>query len=136
MRIKKSGDKGKGFTLLELLIVVTIMGVLAAIGITQYGNVTENARAAEAYAVLSDIVDAEKAYYGEYGVYTTVIEDLGVFDSLPYSDNFDFSVGQISPVDGAYVKAAKKGTARKNYWMCIENKNKGGDESGWNPVCN
>ncbi|MDD5130223.1 MAG: prepilin-type N-terminal cleavage/methylation domain-containing protein, partial [Candidatus Omnitrophica bacterium] len=42
----------KGFTLVELIIVVIIVGILASIGLTQYNKVVEKSRAAEARMIL------------------------------------------------------------------------------------
>jgi len=41
----------KGFTLLELVVVIIIIGILATLGITQYARMIEKARGAEARAV-------------------------------------------------------------------------------------
>jgi len=45
----------KGFTLLELLIVIIIVGVLATIGFTQYTAVVERSRGAEARQILGQL---------------------------------------------------------------------------------
>jgi type IV pilus assembly protein PilE len=45
----------KGFTLLELLIVIIIVGVLATIGFTQYTAVVERSRGAEAKQILGQL---------------------------------------------------------------------------------
>ena len=43
-KIRKMLKQQEGFTLVELMIVVVILGILAGIGIQQYGKVQENAR--------------------------------------------------------------------------------------------
>ena len=43
----------KGFTLIELMIVVAIIGILAAVAIPAYGDYTARAQAAEAMSLLS-----------------------------------------------------------------------------------
>ncbi|MDD4980854.1 MAG: type II secretion system protein [Candidatus Omnitrophica bacterium] len=45
----------KGFTLLELIVVMIIIGILATLGIQQYARATERARGAEARQVLGQI---------------------------------------------------------------------------------
>lgn len=53
----------KGFTLLELIIVVIIVGVLATLGFMQYANVIERSRRAEARANLGVLRQLEMAYH-------------------------------------------------------------------------
>lgn len=45
-KIRKLLKKQEGFTLVELMIVVVILGILAGIGVQQYGNIQERARQA------------------------------------------------------------------------------------------
>ena len=45
-KIRKLLKKQEGFTLVELMIVVVILGILAGIGVQQYGNIQERAKEA------------------------------------------------------------------------------------------
>jgi prepilin-type N-terminal cleavage/methylation domain-containing protein len=57
----------RGFTLLELVIVIIIIGVLATLGIQQYGRMIERARGAEARTILGQVRTAAAAHRLEYG---------------------------------------------------------------------
>jgi prepilin-type N-terminal cleavage/methylation domain-containing protein len=68
----------RGFTLLELVVVIIIVGILATLGFTQYTKVAEKGRTAEAKAILGQIRTAQIAYNQEYGSYTATIANLAV----------------------------------------------------------
>lgn len=67
----------RGFTLIELIVVIIIVGILAAVGMTQYTKVVEKGRAGEARVVLGSLRTAEVAEYNENGAYLAVVS-LGV----------------------------------------------------------
>ncbi|MBI5441886.1 MAG: prepilin-type N-terminal cleavage/methylation domain-containing protein [Deltaproteobacteria bacterium] len=56
-----------GFTLVELLIVVVIVGILAAIVIPQFGSSTADAKTSTLQANLSEIRNAVEMYYHQHG---------------------------------------------------------------------
>lgn len=56
-----------GFTLIELMVVVVILGILAAIVIPQFSNSTDKAREARAKAELKSMQNAIEIYYMENG---------------------------------------------------------------------
>src|SRR5512145_2002009 len=65
----------KGFTLIELMIVVAIIGILAAIAIPNFLKFQAKSKQSEAKTNLKAVFTAETAYFGEnntYGDFTTV----------------------------------------------------------------
>ena len=61
----------RGFTLLELIIVIIVIGILASIALPKYGRVAERTRVAEAKSMLSAIRNAQYRYYIQYSMYAT-----------------------------------------------------------------
>lgn len=59
----------KGFTLIELMIVVSIIGILAAIGIVSYRHVLQNGRDAKRQGDLGVIQSALELYHSDQFVY-------------------------------------------------------------------
>ena len=58
-----------GFSLVELMIVIVIIGILAGVAVPIYRNVIQKAVRAEGEAALGSIRNEIRAYYGEYGEY-------------------------------------------------------------------
>jgi prepilin-type N-terminal cleavage/methylation domain-containing protein len=63
----------KGFTLVELMIVVAIIAFLAMIAVPSFMQFLAKAKRAEAYMNLSSIYAAQKAYWAEHGTYCAVL---------------------------------------------------------------
>ena len=75
--------KRKGFTLVELMVVVVIVAILAAISVPIYIQYVEGARAADAQATIGAIFNASKMYlqdHSEDAPDITILEDQGYLD--------------------------------------------------------
>ena len=87
--------KEKGFTLIELMIVVAIIGILAAVAIPKFGNLISKAKEAKTKGNLGAIRSAITIYYGQYegtaptvlgsALVTTYMKELPAGE-IPYVD--------------------------------------------------
>lgn len=72
-----TGTNNKGFSLIELMIVVAIIGILSAIAIPNFQRFQMKSRQSEAKNALSAIFQAEKAYHQEWSQYFADFRDIG-----------------------------------------------------------
>ncbi len=89
----------KGFTLLEVLMVVIIIGVLATLAIPQYTKTVEKARATEAYSNIGTLRKAEWIFYNEKNpqTFTTAVGSLDIENpNSSATRNFSYTVGGVS----------------------------------------
>lgn len=69
-------NQQKGFTIIELLIVIVVIGILATIGFVAYGNVTKSARDSDRQADASALAKKAEEYYANNGLYPTLAQLL------------------------------------------------------------
>jgi type IV pilus assembly protein PilA len=69
--MKKFHNRKGGFTLIELMIVVAIIGILAAIAIPNFLRFQLKAKSSEGKTNLAAIRTAEESYYSEFGLYVS-----------------------------------------------------------------
>ena len=96
MENKKRATKQQGFTLIELMIVVAIIGILAAVAIPAYSDYTAKAQVSEAFALSASAKQAVALYRAEKGDFPTTNALAGLSDS--------------TEIVGAYVSGVAVGT--------------------------
>ncbi len=62
----------RGFTIVELIIVIVVIGIIAGIAIPQYNGVTERTRDTERKSDISSVSAQLEYYYGRHGAYPTL----------------------------------------------------------------
>ena len=74
----------KAFTLVELLIVIIIIGILAAVAVPQYQGMIAKTKMAELYVAVNAVIKAEEVFYAEHGFYAATSSPHPGYD-LPYT---------------------------------------------------
>jgi len=82
----------KAFTLIELLIVIVIIGILAAIGIPKFANSKSKAYITAMKSDLRNLINAEESFFSDSARYTTNMTTL----------NFKASTGVNAPAITTY----------------------------------
>ncbi len=77
MPVPRMRRSQKGFTLVELLIVVAIIGVLSTIGVPTFRRMIQKAKKAEAKVNLGGLYTSEQAFFSEYGLYGNNLTAVG-----------------------------------------------------------
>jgi len=104
-----------GFTLVEILIVVAIIGILAAVAVPAYFNHVLRTRQAEAYHNLLDIKAAQEMFYAQNNRYAPYSEGDSFLDLLSFdiSDITYYSYLITSPGSTFTAVAEGKATMKK-----------------------
>jgi len=100
-----------GFTLIEIIVALAILGALAAIGIPQFSSYRDQARLAQAYADIRNIDLAVRKYKAENGDWPADLAALNMTDMPKDPWNNDYVYLKIEGVPSA------TGSARKDQFL-------------------
>ena len=130
-------QKYKGFTLIELMIVVAIIGVLSAIAIPSYSKYLIRGKRAEARNALLHIAASQERYYSDnnqYGLFNEI--DRGPYklaggNDYVYSENSNYKIRvEFDPDNQGFKLTARPETFSDPECTKITLKNTGGKGKG------
>ena len=114
-----------GFTLVELMVVVAIIGVLSAVAIPNFKKYQAKAKVSEAKLQLSSIYTAQTAFYSDFNLYHTCLSYMGYDPSAEapsrfYTTGFNAAAGYAAS-DNVYVSALNSGLSSDATTGCPAN---------------
>lgn len=108
----------KGFSLIELMIVVAIIGILATMAVPNFSRMQARAKQSEAKANLSAIYTAEKAFYAEWSTYYSSMADIGYVPEGKMNYGVATASGASAPIGGNFVAATGPGAGCNDTTTC------------------
>ena len=117
--------KNRGFTLIEILIVMVVIGILAAIAIPSYQSQLRKGTRASAQALMADMANKQQFYLQSQRQYTTDYTQLGI-SALPQevSSFYDVTItanNTATPMTFTINAAPKSGTRQEaDGWITLD----------------
>ena len=101
----------KGFTLIELMIVVAIIGILAAIAIPNFIKFQARSKQSEAKANLKAMFTAEKAFYQEKDRFSSLVGEVGFAPERNNRYNYSLTASVFDDRTGTIASTGTLATA-------------------------
>jgi type IV pilus assembly protein PilE len=107
-------QKSRGFTVVELIIAVAIIGILAAIAIPSYQEHLKKGRRADAQQFLSQVAQKQQQFLIDARAYATTIAELNLTPPTAVANFYDVVLNAPggTPPTFAVTAAPKAGTAQ------------------------
>lgn len=123
----------QGFTLIELMIVVAIIGILAAVAIPSYQDYTARAQVTEAVGLTSGFKTGFAEYYADRGMWPNHLTMVGATISGKYVSELTIETGSAATGDVVITATFKATGVNPN--IASEVYSMGSTDGGRNWVC-
>ncbi|HZQ75405.1 MAG TPA: type IV pilin protein [Burkholderiales bacterium] len=105
----------KGFTLIELMVVVTIIAIISAVALPAYSDYVKRAKITEATSALSDMRVKMEQFFQDNRTYATACA-AGTVAPVPSStNNFDFACSNLGTTTYTVTATGKNAMLGFNY---------------------
>ena len=116
----KSLKRQSGFTLVELMVVVAIIGLLSAVAIPNFQKYQARSKTSEAKLQLAAIYTAEASFYSDFSIYSNCLRYMG-YDPAPETASryYVTGFGVVSAINTfAYTSAETSGLTTNGVEGC------------------
>jgi type IV pilus assembly protein PilE len=118
----------RGFTLMEVMIVVVIVGILAAIALPSYNQYVLRSNRNAAQRFMMDVANRQEQYLNGMRAYTTALDSTGLSFPVPseISDRYDFTIdvnnGCCGPTPNWRITGAPKGAQSSDVTLILDSR--------------
>jgi len=110
-------DTRAGFTLIEIIVVVTIIAGLASMALPNYFFVTESMQAKNAQKILIELYGSQKRYQIRHDTYASALNDL---DIVPRFNGIFQNPSVVSSSDTTFQMQVARVSPRANYVLRVD----------------
>jgi type IV pilus assembly protein PilE len=108
-------NSARGFSLIELMIAVAIVGIVAAVAIPSYNDSVRKGKRAEGRAALIDLLQQQERHLGQYGSYGAFVDGTGAVGA-----RFKVFSGSNAASSAYLLQAQECAPPNNNLRVCVQ----------------
>ena len=116
----KSINKNKGFTLIEIIIVIAILGILAATAVSAFDTQKRKSYRTDAISSISIMAQKQENWRSSTGAYSTSIDDVGGADSQSADGKVRYTLSLSNITSDTYTITATAKAPQTKDTDCVK----------------